>query len=123
MYGNILYGYNINNSFEFRVDSGFLMNINDGRIIKLDRTDKMLLHLFIKKAPHGWISDDDIAEVVFEQEGLKSSSSRLRGVIRNLKGAFIDLGCHKSFISRNNRRGYYLHFDKVIPLIVFYKSI
>lgn len=113
----LLYGYNLNDSIEFRVGSGLLINIKDGRLKKLSSTNIRLLSFFIERAQAGWIRDDDIAEFVFENAGLRSSPSRLRGAIRHLKDAFIGLGFQPNFISRNARRGYYLRFEKIEVLI------
>lgn len=117
MHGDILYGYNINDSIEYRVGSGLLINIKDWRLKKLASTNKRLLSFFLERAQTGWISDADISEFVFENAGLKISPSRLRGAIRHLKDAFINLGCQPNFISRNDRRGYNLHFEKIEILI------
>ena len=113
----LLYGYNLNDSVEFRVGSGLLINVKDGRFKKLSSTNIRLLSFFIERAQADWISDDDIAEFVFENAGLRSSPSRLRGAIRHLKDAFIGLGLQPNFISRNDRRGYNLHFEKIEILI------
>jgi hypothetical protein len=115
---HLLYGYSLNRSIEFRVASGHLININDARVKKLSDTSARLLRLFIESANDGLVSDDDIAGCVFENRGLKSSPSRIRGAAREIKKVFSDLGCHSNFMSRHVRCGYYVHFDKVELLIV-----
>ncbi|CAM3628572.1 hypothetical protein SB6411_03210 [Klebsiella spallanzanii] len=120
---HLLYGYNLNRSVEFRVTSGLLINIRDARVKKLSDTSARLLRVFIEGTQNGLVSDDDIARDVFESAGLKSSSSRIRGVIRDLKDAFRDLGFHPDFISRHIRQGYYVHFDKVEFLIALDNSM
>ncbi len=114
---NVLYGYSINECIEFRPSTGLLININDGRICKLANTNKRLLHFIIERSWIGWVCDNDIAEIVFESEGLRFSASRLRGVIRCLRSTFADLGYHSNFIRRNSRRGYYIDFGMIKALI------
>ncbi|MDO6168692.1 hypothetical protein [Enterobacter hormaechei] len=117
MQNNVLYGYNLNGNIEYRVSTGILININDGRIKKLANTNKRLLNYIIVNSCYGFVSDNDIAEIIFEREGLKYSQSRLRGAIRILKDVFDDLGSDSNFIRRNDRRGYYIQFSKVHVLI------
>lgn len=117
MQNNVLYGYNLNGNVEYRVSTGLLININDGRIKKIANTNKRLLTFIVENSRYGWVSDDVIAEVIFEREGLKFSQSRLRGAIRVLRDVFKALGSDSNFISRNDRRGYYIKFKKVQILI------
>lgn len=115
-----LYGYNINSSLEFRVESNILVNINDGRVRKLACTNVKLLQFLIEKSISGGLAtDNEIALNIFENRGLKSSPSRIRGAVRSLKNVFIELGCQPNFIYRVDRKGYFMYFNKIDILIAF----
>ncbi|MEX3020792.1 hypothetical protein AB4K05_14480 [Kluyvera sp. STS39-E] len=113
------YGYNINDSIEYRVTTGSITNIRNGRSHALNNTSRRLLeYLLSETSSHGWISDDDIAINIFEKNGLRYSSSALWRIMNALRLSFNHIGGDVDFIKRHNRHGYYVDNKRYKLLLV-----
>lgn len=105
-----IYGYNINNTIEYRLNTGVLINIINGKSNKLNSTNKRLLNFLISKSELLWVSDADIIHYVFEEYGMRCSSPRLWNAMRRLKDIFENIDGSIDFIKRENSKGYYLSY-------------
>lgn len=103
-----LYGYNLNGNVEFRVLTGILVNISNGKSSRLNGTGKVLLEYLLFQGSFSFISDNDIAVHVFEKNGRRYSSSALWRAMKNLEDSFTNIGSSSFFIKRHQGRGYYI---------------
>ncbi|HEP1894414.1 TPA: hypothetical protein VCC33_000147 [Kluyvera cryocrescens] len=103
-----LYGYNFNGNIEYRVSTGSLVNIQNGRSVRLNGTSRLMLEYILSKEDGGFLRDDDIGFEFFDINGLKFSSSTLWHVMKNLEKKFNEIDSNIFFIKRHHGKGYYI---------------
>lgn len=99
-----LYGYKILNKVEYRIKSRILVNIHNGRLLRLSKTKGRLLVFFLASSHEKFISDDQIISEVWEQFGLRGSYSLLAKSVKDLHMNFLSLGVDKNVFYRYTKR-------------------
>ncbi|WP_052282592.1 hypothetical protein [Kluyvera genomosp. 1] len=118
-----IYGYNINNTIEYRLNTGILINIVNGKTNKLGDTNRRLLNFLISKSDALWVSDLEIIHCVFEEHGLRCSFPRLWNAMKRLKEIFESIDGSLEFIKRQDAKGYYLSYKSREILLIKDTSI
>lgn len=77
MLGAKLYGYAIYESLEYKISSRTLINIKNGKTIRLGETKARLFNYLLAYSEKEFISDDEIFINVFEKNGLRCSRAYL----------------------------------------------
>lgn len=118
----VLYGYNIFQFIEYKIQTRTLINIKNGRIKRFGETKARLFEYLLAGADAGVVHDEDIIKHVFYDYGLRCSSSYLLTMIKNIQFSFNSVGYDRYPFSRMDRKGYLIE-GVALKRIYYYKAI